>query len=202
MRSPDHPRPPFVGRRLLPAAAVCSAGLLVLGGCATGPSAQNSPARTGTRMNGAATDGARTDGARTDGTRMNEQLPPAQKGDPGPVRTDLDPLTKRFPALGEPVSATWQSGVLGDEEAPGPASYWIDAVVVLQPAVAESLRARPGLTVTELPQLSPGAAASLPEARWLAAPELDSAFSANGFAGQAFIAENADTVVLLAKGGG
>lgn len=60
------------------------------------------------------------------------------------TRTDLDPLTARFPDLGDLVSATWQSGTLGDDRtAPGPSTYWIDAVVTVEPEVADSLRSQP-----------------------------------------------------------
>ena len=42
------------------------------------------------------------------------------------------------------MSATWQSGTLGDSRtAPGPATYWIDAAVTVEPEVADSLRAQP-----------------------------------------------------------
>ncbi|SMC48394.1 hypothetical protein [Janibacter indicus] len=69
---------------------------------------------------------------------------PTKAVDERGTRTDLDPLTSRFPDLGEPVSATWQSGTLGDDRsAPGPSTYWIDAVVTVEPGVADSLRAQP-----------------------------------------------------------
>ncbi|MCT1618853.1 hypothetical protein [Janibacter hoylei] len=60
------------------------------------------------------------------------------------TRSDVEPLTQRFPDLGDPVSATWQSGTLGDSRtAPGPSTYWIDAAVTVEPEVADSLRAQP-----------------------------------------------------------
>ncbi|MCL2490908.1 MAG: hypothetical protein FWF36_09375, partial [Propionibacteriaceae bacterium] len=49
----------------------------------------------------------------------------------GQRRTDLEPLTKRFPLLGSPVAAIWYSGQMGDDSIPGPTTYWIDAVVTL-----------------------------------------------------------------------
>lgn len=69
---------------------------------------------------------------------------PTKRVDERGTRTDLDPLTTRFPDLGDPVSATWQSGTLGgDRDAPGPSTYWIDAVVNVEPEAADSLRAQP-----------------------------------------------------------
>jgi hypothetical protein len=66
---------------------------------------------------------------------------PVKNVDERGLRTDLDPLTKRFPAIGQPTSATWESGTLGDSRAaPGPSTYWIDAVVALEPQVATTLR--------------------------------------------------------------
>src|SRR6478609_3826266 len=62
-------------------------------------------------------------------------LPSATRADPGPVRHDPKPLTKRFPGLGVPVSVTWQSGTMGDPAVPGPSTYWIDAAAQLQPPV-------------------------------------------------------------------
>ncbi len=56
------------------------------------------------------------------------------------MRTDLEPLTKRFSALGGPVSATWMSGTMGDARVPGPSTYWLDAIVELAPMRARDLR--------------------------------------------------------------
>ncbi|GAB3878140.1 hypothetical protein GCM10028802_18960 [Terrabacter terrigena] len=41
------------------------------------------------------------------------------QSDTGEVRTDLEPVPRRFSALGRPVSETWMSGTLGGD-APGP----------------------------------------------------------------------------------
>lgn len=78
------------------------------------------------------------------GSEPEPPAEPTKRVDERGTRTDLDPLTTRFPDLGDPVSATWQSGTLGDDRtAPGPATYWIDAVVTVEPEVADSLRAQP-----------------------------------------------------------
>ena len=55
----------------------------------------------------------------------------------GGLRTDSDPLTKRYAVLGTPRGVTWVSGTVGDERVPGPSTYWIDAVVVLAVAVEQ-----------------------------------------------------------------
>jgi len=64
----------------------------------------------------------------------------AEKSGTGETRTDLEPLTKRFSALGDPVAATWISGTMGSSDVPGPSTYWIDAVVEVTPAQADELR--------------------------------------------------------------
>lgn len=53
----------------------------------------------------------------------------AQKSGDGVLGADIEPLTKRFAELGTPVKVHWKSGTLGSDAAPGPSSYWIDAVV-------------------------------------------------------------------------
>ena len=93
-------------------------------------------------------------------------LPSATRADPGPVRHDPEPLTKRFPGLGVPVSVTWQSGTMGDPAVPGPSTYWIDAAAQLQPPVMQSLRATAGLTDTAAPDLPDTVRAAVPDAPW------------------------------------
>lgn len=58
-----------------------------------------------------------------------------------PVRHELEPLTKRFPALGPPVAASWVSGDWGSPRMPGPSLYWIDAIVEVSSATADGLEA-------------------------------------------------------------
>ena len=50
------------------------------------------------------------------------------------VRTDRDPLTQRFPKLGDFVEAHWQGWLVGDSDVPGPSDVMIQGFVVLQPA--------------------------------------------------------------------
>ena len=78
------------------------------------------------------------------GSEPERPTEPTKSVDERGTRSDLDPLTSRFPDLGDPVSATWQSGTLGDDRtAPGPSTYWIDAVITVDPEVADSLRSQP-----------------------------------------------------------
>ncbi|QKW14617.1 hypothetical protein HUT12_18780 [Verrucosispora sp. NA02020] len=54
---------------------------------------------------------------------------------PPPVRTDREPITKRFPHLGDVAEVHWQAGAAGtgDSRVPGPTDIRIEALVVLQP---------------------------------------------------------------------
>jgi len=128
-------------------------------------------------------------------------LPAAERNEGGPLRTDLAPLTRRFPALGDPEAAHWQSGTLGDDEAPGPTSYWIDAVVEVRPETAAELRQRPGVQERPAPAVAAALTGQLPEGQWLGGDGLDRAFATGGFGGQAYVHSDTDTVVLVVQGG-
>ncbi|MCP3811861.1 hypothetical protein NLX62_05895, partial [Mycobacteriaceae bacterium Msp059] len=61
------------------------------------------------------------------------------------IRHDLEPLDKRFPAIGNPNAATWISGTVGAQTGsrvtvPGPSVYWIEAIIKLEPTTADTLR--------------------------------------------------------------
>jgi hypothetical protein len=49
------------------------------------------------------------------------------------VRTDHEPLAKRFPKLGTFADAHWQGSLVGSTDVPGPSDVLIQGVVVLQP---------------------------------------------------------------------
>lgn len=136
---------------------------------------------------------------RTD-TTVTTDTPRAEKTGTGERRTDLDPLTKRFAALGTPTSATWCSGTLGDDDVPGPSSYWIDAVVTLDPDTIGSLISTHAAAPTDTrPDIVPELGDDLPAGELLRSPQLDSAFSTS-FSTQAWISRESAQVVLTAKG--
>lgn len=150
----------------------------------------------------------------TSGPAGPSLLPSATRADPGPLRTDEAPLTRRFPALGDPVTVTWRSGTTGDGAAPGPSTYWIDAVVRLPPGTADELAAAAGVSPTvaatgaatgdataELPaDLPADVRAAAGNGPWRTAATLDAAFSTSGFGTQVFL--SGDVVVLRAIGSG
>ncbi|CAN7259756.1 hypothetical protein LJR027_001040 [Terrabacter sp. LjRoot27] len=150
-------------------------------------------ALTFTLTAGCSTDPAPT----TDRTRST--VSSATKTGTGDVRTDLEPLTKRFSALGQPVSATWMSGTLGGE-APGPSTYWIDAVVEVTPETAAALRAASPEPTTETPDVEDGVRSALPSGQLLRSTSLDALFAQGSFRAKAYLAADSDTVVLVALG--
>lgn len=117
----------------------------------------------------------------------------------GDLRHDLEPLTRRFSALGDPVSATWQSGTLASD-APGPTTYWIDAVVELTPEVATALRAHETEPTSETPEVVDAVRAAIPSGPLRRGADLDAAFAQGSFRAKAFLVEGTDTVVLAALG--
>jgi len=63
----------------------------------------------------------------------------AEKSGTGERRNDVEPLVRRFPLLGQPVAAVWYSGTMGSDDAPGPSTYWIDAVVTVDADTAHQI---------------------------------------------------------------
>ncbi len=134
--------------------------------------------------------------------RTEGQLPPAEKNDTGEDRRDLDPLTSRFAVIGSPVSAIWRSGTTGDDRAPGPTTYWIDAIITLDPETAQQLRSDFNATATDdVPAVVDGLVDHLPPGTLLSSAELDEYTSGAGLGGPAFIAADSDQLVITKVGG-
>ena len=126
---------------------------------------------------------------------------PSKVVDERGMRTDLAPLTKRFPGIGEPVSAHWQSGTLGDaRSAPGPSTYWIDGVVELTPQVASRVRLDAGPPAGTLPDLTPDVADLVPRGRLALVGGIGQGDGYEGLTSQAWLVEGTDTLVISALG--
>jgi hypothetical protein len=93
------------------------------------------------------------------------------------LRHDLGPLVSRFPGLGSPAEVAWTSwhNNSGRSAGPGPATYWIDAVVDLEPRRAEELRAT--ASDSGVPSVHDALRPHLPPGPFLAGPELNAAIS-------------------------
>lgn len=132
-------------------------------------------------------------------SRVSEDA--AEKSGTGETRTDLEPLTKRFSALGDPVAATWMSGTMGSSDVPGPSTYWIDAVVEVTPAQADELRRDYAPKSTDAaPDVIAGLRDSLPDEPLLTSAELNGAFTEGRFGATAYLAPASHCVVLVALG--
>jgi hypothetical protein len=92
----------------------------------------------------------------------------------GQPRHDVDPLVSRFPGIGHPVSATWVIWGNSDRlSAPGPTTYWIDAIIELEPRRAEQLRTTAPNEAT--PTVHDALRPNLPPGPFLTGPELEAA---------------------------
>ncbi|MGV0834889.1 hypothetical protein [Mycolicibacterium thermoresistibile] len=123
------------------------------------------------------------------------------ESEPNPVRHDLEPLTKRFPALGTPVAASWISGEMGDPRVPGPSTYRLDSIIELTPETVATLveEYRP-VPTTEQPDVWPTLTDALPGSSYLPSDALDGAFSSARLSARAFLAADAPVVVITAMG--
>lgn len=126
---------------------------------------------------------------------------PAVKSGAGELRTDLEPLLKRFPVLSGAEQAYWMSGRFGDPRVPGPSVYWIDAVITLPPGRAEELRAgyAPARTSTT-PDVVAGLRDRLPPGPFLNGAALDEAFAHGSWRASAYLDERSGQLVLVAAG--
>ncbi|MCG8925004.1 hypothetical protein [Lentzea sp. CC55] len=125
----------------------------------------------------------------------------AGKSGTGELRTDLEPLTKRFAALGTPERARWMSGTLGSDRAPGPSTYWIDAVITLPKSEVDELRsAYSPESAGKTPDVVDGLRGELPGGGFLTGDRLDRAFAADRWFAKAYLAPDDRALVLVATG--
>ncbi|MBF4635693.1 hypothetical protein ITJ38_14870 [Agreia pratensis] len=122
---------------------------------------------------------------------------PAVRSGSGEIRHELAPLTDRFPQLSEAAEATWMSGTMGDDRAPGPSTYWIDAIVTFDENGYAALRSQSSLeSTTELPTLDSGLDPSLPAGPFLRSDTFDAEFSQDGRRTTVFLDDESRSLVL------
>lgn len=125
---------------------------------------------------------------------------PSVRSGSGEIRHELTPLTDRFPQLGDATAATWMSGTLGDDRAPGPSTYWIDAIITLDEGGYAALRSQSSLeSTTELPKLDAGLDPSLPAGPLLRSDSLDAEFSKDGRDTTVFLDDESRSLVLTSR---
>lgn len=118
------------------------------------------------------------------------------------IRHDLEPLTKRFPAIGHPISVTWMGGTLGGQSdsratVPGPSDYWIEAIIKLEPATADALRSRYAPMATgAAPKLNENLQNDVPAGPFLTSVAMDKALSNNDWRSSAFLDSGSNTLVM------
>lgn len=126
----------------------------------------------------------------------------ATKSGTGELRTDLEPLLKRFPVLEGVEQAHWMSGRFGDPDNPGPSTYWIDAVVTLPPATISRLRADHAPAPAEVtPDVVDGLREQLPAGPFLGGAALNKAFTHERWSASAYLDERTNQLVLVAISG-
>lgn len=125
--------------------------------------------------------------------------PPPPADTSASIRRDTEPLTKRFPAIGSPVAATWVTWNSASRGVPGPTTYWLDAVVTLPSQTTSAL-------VTDLQPAAEGKTPAVAEVLRTAVPPgpfltgmaLNSALSTSGWATTAYLDPARNQLVLNA----
>lgn len=144
-------------------------------------------------------------GACTDKNQPPSDRTEATTVQPEEVRHDLEPLTKRFAALGSPKSASWIGGAKSPDNStsrvdiPGPSSYWLEAVIELDPAVASGLRTKhiagqPSQPAQ--PEIRPALRPLVPESAYVRSDSLDAVFTVNNWYSKAYLDQDRPTLVL------
>lgn len=130
-----------------------------------------------------------------------EASEPAAKSGTGELRTDLEPLVKRFPTLATATGARWMSGTFGRADVPGPSTYWIDAVVALEPSEVERLVSAHAPTASgEKPEVIEELREQLPHGPFLTGDALDAAFRLEEWRVDSYLDRESGELVLIAMG--
>ncbi|MDA2894442.1 hypothetical protein PDG61_26280 [Mycolicibacterium sp. BiH015] len=116
------------------------------------------------------------------------------------LRTDTEPLTSRFPAIGTPVSATWVTWNNADPRVPGPTTYWIDAVITLQPQTARALADLAPATHVSTPEVAEEVRAEVSGGPFVTGTALNGALSTPGWAATGYLDDARNLLVLNAVG--
>lgn len=90
------------------------------------------------------------------------------------MRTDIEPLAGRLPVLGVDFTAQWFGDIVGDESVPGPATYWVEALVTPAAGV-DSLIANHDLTAGT-PDVDERLRELLPTCAWERSDSIDRAW--------------------------
>lgn len=137
------------------------------------------------------------------GCRSPEPPRPAvgvEKIESAALRTDREPIEKRYPQLGAFTDVHWLGGTLGDDRVPGPSLYFIEAAVQLRPDDAAALRQRYAFVATADPSPPGPLTGHLGGSGWTASPELDRAVSPTGWTVHVHLRPDRPVAYVSARG--
>lgn len=117
------------------------------------------------------------------------------------VRTDREPIEKRFPGLGAFSSVHWLGGTVGDDRVPGPSLYFVEAVVQLAATDLTRLTANPDLATAADPKPPAPLLPFVPEAGgWSRSEQLEAGFAPPGWQAEILLHRDTGTAVISARG--
>lgn len=129
----------------------------------------------------------------------NEPEAHGDQPDPSELRTDIEPIVGRVPTLGSDFTAQWFSNTTYTQRAPGPSTYWINALVTPADGVGDLIDGQP---------LSPGdpdvreqLAELLPECDWEYSEEIDRAWGPIDWDTHVWFCQESDQLVITMVGG-
>lgn len=125
----------------------------------------------------------------------------AVKSGSGELRTDAEPLTKRFPVLKTPLEAQWMSGTYGNPQNPGPSTYWIDAVITLDDnQINDLMSSYFPVSNGQTPSVVDGMKEHIPPGPFLTSDALNAAFKEGQWWARAYLDPQSHKLVLVATG--
>lgn len=119
------------------------------------------------------------------------------------VRTDSEPITKRFPALGTPEELHWLGAAAGQDGGgvPGPTDVQIQGLIVLSPEVVTAAT-KDGTWTTATPTVPESLRTYLPtDPRWQTNDEFTTEVSTSRYSGDVYLDPASRTLYLDVIGG-
>ena len=118
--------------------------------------------------------------------------------EPSTLRTDIEPLMGRLPALGNDFTAQWLSNTTYDQSGPEPASYWIHALITPTDGVAGLID---GTALTPgTPDVREQLSELLPECDWEFAEEVSRAWGPLDWETHVWFCQEQDQLVITLTG--
>ena len=111
---------------------------------------------------------------------------------PDEFRTEIQPITNRFPKLEKVESVYWKAGPIGKNQF-GPDSYWMKGYVYLDKGSISSIKASYD-DWEEVNGLKPLAVAQEHEPQWLFSSEFDRFIRTSTFVGKFYLDANNDVL--------